>query len=734
MDPLELLERTDKWFLSAADGIIFAPPFPLWLDAPGFWDGATIYQYAFAPLFTVAAVDEAGRELPLRASERRWTPADLTAEYVLPRGIRATEVRTVHPGGIFVSEWRLHAESPVRVHLVGWTAQDAASVDLSSVRWDGSLSFTRTVTDRRQVPLAITAQLACVGGANSWSAQLSERSALQPIWAYTPFVEKWQSEALPGVVRVTGVSTDGLLYGAVHRTLTVDAEGAATTFAMRLTPADSRLAPASPSATPGHAATPGGASRARWRELFARAPGFRCSDPYFEHYYWYRWYGLWLNAIAAGVGNYRHPAMCEGIDFFHQPISYSAQCHVRELRWARDPELARGVLRTFFAHQKSDGSLHGRIYANHLVGTDFYHTDWGGALLALDAVWPDDAFIREMYDPLARYAEWLVRTRDVDCTGMFDVLDQYETGQEYMSRYQAVDPDADRYGWENRIRLKGIDATVYAYTLLRALERIALRAGVPGDGSRWRALADRTALAVRATMWDPDQEMFFDVDPRSGARTGVKAAVCFYPYATDLATAGHMAGLQRHLLDPGEFWTSFPIPSSAVDDPLFDAAGEWKGKRHLCPWNGRVWPMTNSHVVEAVVQAARGGVPALRDAAAQLLRRFVYMMFHDADPRRPNCYEHYNPFSGRPSVYRGIDDYQHSWVNDLIVQYVAGLHPRDGGVQVDPLPLGLELVELTGARVRGATVNVRVTGSTLTVLVDGQSRSGRVGEPMFVPL
>ena len=46
--------------------------------------------------------------------------------------------------------------------------------------------------------------------------------------------------------------------------------------------------------------------------------------------------------------------------------------------------------------------------------------------------------------------------------GMFDVVDQYETGQEYMSRYQAVDPGADAYGWENRIRLKGIDVTVYA--------------------------------------------------------------------------------------------------------------------------------------------------------------------------------------------------------------------------------------------------------------------------------
>ena len=131
--------------------------------------------------------------------------------------------------------------------------------------------------------------------------------------------------------------------------------------------------------------------------------------------------------------------MCEGIDYFHTPISYSAQCHLRELRWHPDPEWARGVLRTFLDHQRPDGALPGRIPADHLEGPDFYHADWGGALLALDAVHPDAALRSEAYAGLTRYAEWLRRTRDADGSGMIDVVDQHETGQEYTSRYQAVD-------------------------------------------------------------------------------------------------------------------------------------------------------------------------------------------------------------------------------------------------------------------------------------------------------
>ena len=178
------------------------------------------------------------------------------------------------------------------------------------------------------------------------------------------------------------------------------------------------------------------ASKASWEEFLGQVPLFRCTDPYFERFWAYRWYGLRLNAVAGGWGNYVAPTVCEGIAYFHQPITYSAQCHLRELRWARDPELARGILRTFVAHQRPDGSFPGRIYLNHAEGTDFYHADWGGALLALDAVHPSDDFLREVLPALARYAEWIVATRDAQRMHLYDVVDQYETGQEYMSRRQ----------------------------------------------------------------------------------------------------------------------------------------------------------------------------------------------------------------------------------------------------------------------------------------------------------
>src|SRR5262249_44804335 len=150
-----------------------------------------------------------------------------------------------------------------------------------------------------------------------------------------------------------------------------------------------------------------------------------------------------------------------------------------------------------------------------------------------------------------------------------------------------------------------------------------------------------------------------DVDPRSDKRSPYKAAVGFYPFLCDIAGPEHLAAITEHLLNPDEFWTNWPLPASPVDDPYFSAEAEWKGIRMSCPWNGRVWPMTNSHVAEALARVALTMDSGLTLQASRFIHSFIKLMFFDQDPARPNCFEHYNPLTGTPCLYRGVDDYQH---------------------------------------------------------------------------
>ncbi len=170
-----------------------------------------------------------------------------------------------------------------------------------------------------------------------------------------------------------------------------------------------------------------------------------------------------------------------------------------------------------------------------------------------------------------------------------------------------------------------------------------------------------------------------------------------------------------------------------LDDPLFSASAEWKGKRHNCPRNGRTWPMVNSHIIEGLLRQWHRGRRQIGRLASHILTRFVQMMFHGGDVSRPNCYEHYNPITGHASVYRGIDDYQHSWVLDLIIRGAIGLEPRGNGILVDPLPLDLDRAALTGASVQGHSIDVHREGREVTVAMGGTRHRTVVGQPLEIP-
>lgn len=731
---LDALARDDKWYLSCGDGVVWAPPFPVWLHRPGFWDEAHVHHHAFSPLFSVALVDRRGREIPLVPVARLWWPDRLELLWHVPGRAEVREIRYALPGGVLVSAWEVApggAPAFAGSHLVAYTIQPGPDVAAIEPTPSGGLQWRRRVVDRKGHPLDVTARLEVDGREASAvetrrAALRSEGTVAHPIWAHTPFGESWlEGTGLRDGVRLAGISPSGLVHAAIDLPLPHGPE-APVAVAMRL---EAEGTPAPPSMDP--RAWMETDPREPWREWLASYPAFSCSDPFLERCYDYRLYGLRLNRLAGGVPNQPHTAIAEGVGYFHVPIAYSAPCHMLETRWSRDPDAARGSLLNFLACQRPDGSLHGRIY-RQLEGTDFYHANWGDACLAVDALHPDADFLRQAYDGLARYARWLDHTRDREQSGMYDIVDQYETGQEFMSRYLAVDPGADRYGWENRIRLKGIDVTVYAWLLKQALGGIALRLGRATDAAMWQEGAGRTGRALLGRMWDEATGFFGDVNPKTMWPTGVKAAVGFYPLLTDVVDEAHVRRLAAHLADPAEFATPFPLPSSSLDDHEFSAEAEWKGKRHACPWNGRAWPMTTSHVVEGLLRQYRRGHRELGALAADMLARFVRMLFHEGDLGRPNCHEHYNPLTGQACVYRGIDDYMHSWVIDLIIRGVAGVEPSAAALRVDPLPMAIEEAHLTGLRVRGRRVEVRRAGGQVRVDVDGTTHEARVGEPLGI--
>ncbi len=763
---IEALARDDKWFLGGLDGVVWAPPFPRWLNRPGFWDPAHVLQHEIGPGFSVALLRPDGSESPLLQSTlrrgdgaltaRRWRPGRVVAAWMDALGSIVEERRQVLPGGVLESSWYLPRE--LEGHLVGFTAQPADATDGAEPTARG-VGWTRTVTDRRGQELVLRMELA--GSASpAWRRIVASEGNAAPGWDLSPFAEEGGGaenraaagvapDAAPGAAPdlngVADAAPDAGRHGwtwiavALPLARTDDAEPPAFRLTLRLRDAGaghSAPTPAKPArdeAMADEAPASEASAVSAWESFFGGFPHFQCGDPYLERTFDYRIYGLGLNRIEGSWGPVRHPAIAEGPEYFHVPIAYSAQCHMMEMRWRRGGREAWGSVLNFVDNQKPDGSFHGRLYPERLVGTDFYHANWGDALLAVDDMHPDPEALARCYGGLSRYARWLVAARDPEGSGMFTVTNHFETGQEYMSRYMAVDEEADVAGWRPGLRLKGIDVTVYAHQLFRALASVARRLDCLEEEAEWLGLAARSWRAIDERMWSPEARLFTDVDGRTGKRTGVKAAVGFYPLLTGRVDGGRLAALLDHLEDPGTFGTRFPLPSSSVDDPRFSAEGIWRGKRRNCPWNGRVWPMTTSHVIEGLLRCWRGGSDRAGALAADMLRRFTRMMFTDGDSSRPNCFEHYNPHTGRACHFRGIDDYQHSWILDLLARGFAGLHVDASGVEVRPLPSGPNRVSLGPVFARGRELGVEVEPGRVSVEVDGERFDGPRAAALRVP-
>ena len=753
LNPLTSLERSDKWYLGGGNRLIWTPPFPVWLDYPGFWDKAHYYNREIDPVFTWTVLDESGNEIPLKAKNRKWLPSKLTTVYEIcdmryghsPNSIRAIDVEEIKyclPNDVLSSTvtFKNNTRRKQTLHFIAWTVQP--SYPSKQITWLENLLFQEnTISFRKILPpnhsgtpaLPVECILSIDRNATSNSINLSEGTTLQPHWRLTPFVEKFKDGKLPDDCKLTAVNDDGLIFMALHVRIVLGAKSVEN-IGVGFTCSPSKPESKKNIAVISKQKEPWTISDKNWSDYFSGVPYFECSDEFFTKYYWYRWYGLKLMRMTGNEGNYKHPFVCEGIGYFRAPISYSASCHILENRWLTDPALAQGSLLTFLDHQRKDGGFRGYIDVDFYRQEMFYHSNLGNAISELHSIHPDKPFLRKIYHGLTSYANYFDRERDAEKSGLYDIDNHYETGQEFMHRYLAVNPNADQDNWGEIFRLKGVDVTVYIYELKKALSKFAGILGFGNDKAKWEQGADFIKRAVREKMWDRKQEMFFDVNPKTGKQTFVKAATCFYPYMTDLVEKEHISGLKRHLLNPNEFWTPFPVPSSSADDEYFSPDAEWKGKRMNCPWNGRVWPMTNSHIVEAVAQSAlRFNDHELKLTCAELMTKFIRMMFFDNDPNRPNCFEHYNPFTGEPSQYRGVDDYQHSWIVDILIKYVAGIRPQDDCIVIDPFPFDIESFVLEHRNVRSKEIVVRRSGEKFSVYVEGKKKAdSNIGQPIVI--
>lgn len=111
-----------------------------------------------------------------------------------------------------------------------------------------------------------------------------------------------------------------------------------------------------------------------------------------------------------------------------------------------------------------------------------------------------------------------------------------------------------------------------------ALATMADTLGRADDARQLRDRREKYTLKLQS-LWNPDLGIFLNKDLHTGQFSKRLSPTNFYPLIAHVATADQaQAMLQRHLLNPEEFWGEWVIPSIARNDPAFKDQNYWRGR------------------------------------------------------------------------------------------------------------------------------------------------------------
>lgn len=518
--------------------------------------------------------------------------------------------------------------------------------------------------------------------------------------------------------------------------------------------------------------------RQDWNAWFQQEiPRFRCSDPYFEKLYYYRWWALYTKMIVAPVGHFYYPSPREGTVAYDGVVSYSGACvSVDELRWLRNPGWAYSTTKEFFAPQNlNDGYLSNHIwdwgidadesnmdglgrsvpYQNYAIdafrGTLLVHPEEGQQTLR--SVWP------QMQTNLQSYQ----RLFDIDKDGLYETYPwSNSAGQEWTARFSYFDPipemfrnersrtyapDGSRsaedmdllkkiqnsvvtdpgFNWPKTAeelyrvyygtadhRLATVDQTTYAYKNFCAAASLAKLLNDTATEKLYAAMGEKARHQLLSVMWNEKDRFFYDIKPIAHTQARVKATTGFYVFWAKIAGHQHVPMLQ-HVFNPKTFWTTYPLPSLPLDYEKYKPLQE-SGWTY---WNYATWPRTTCHVVDGVLWAAKTLDPSLGKKAAMLFERYTRMHFPNADVHRPNIAERYDPNTGSPFMEEL--DYNHSSWIDLLMQHVAGITPQESdSLIIDPVDMGWKSFSLKNIRYRNHDIDIEFDRKKgMLIRVDG---------------
>jgi hypothetical protein len=244
------------------------------------------------------------------------------------------------------------------------------------------------------------------------------------------------------------------------------------------------------------------------------------------------------------------------------------------------------------------------------------------------------AWLERAWPVLVGYLRWWGTVRDPDGDGLAGWASGWESGLDDSPRWDHIPRSANTYF---PAPVETVELNALLVNEWRTLAGLAALLGHSEDSQLCENNACKIVTAMREKFWDENEGFFFCRDHEEKP-IRIKTIGGLLGLLALEKGDREVKALVDHLTDEKTFWTTFPVPSVALNEKSFERGQMWRGPT----WINTNWLLINS--------LKRLGEPSL---AEELRVRTLRMTMATGEPL---LYEWYDPMTGQ-----GLGNMDYGW-------------------------------------------------------------------------
>lgn len=195
----------------------------------------------------------------------------------------------------------------------------------------------------------------------------------------------------------------------------------------------------------------------------------------------------------------------------------------------------------------------------------------------------DKAFLEKVYNAGVKWNKWFRKYRMTTNRGLIEMFVGYDTGHDNSGRLEGmackgnysvngVTQTADVLPPDDGITpILAVDMNCNFYADEMALSKMAEILGKDEEAKAWKASAKAVKEKLFEHCYDEKDAFFYDVD-RNGNKRKYKSSTIFHLFLEKVLDKEEDKDVieriyKEHIKNPKEFWTGYPFPSMAINDP-----------------------------------------------------------------------------------------------------------------------------------------------------------------------